>query len=150
MTFLQRAVSAVVASFMGAMTLAVPVPRAHASSADIASACLPLDDTALVLRAYLRDLVTTTDADRVALRTELGLAPMDSNQVVIETDGHVCGRVADAINEEQDTPQLERNLYVFKLGDVRAAQDPDHLSGEWMPTVIVDAKYKVVGVVLAP
>lgn len=150
MTLLPRPVAVAVASSLAAITLAAVLFGRHVASAATVSTCLPLDSSALVLRSYLRDLVSTTNADRVALRTQLGLAQTDSSQVVIQTDERTCGRVADAINKAQNTAQLERHLYVFNVGSAYAARDPDHPSGEWLPTVIVDSKYKVVGVVLAP
>jgi hypothetical protein len=140
----------VVASSVAAIASAAIPFGTHVTNAATVSTCLPLDSGALVLRSYLRELVSTTSADRVALRAQLGLIAMDSSRVVIQTDGRVCGRVADAINKAQRTPQLERHLYVFTIGPSYAAQDPEHASGEWRPTVIVDAKYEVTGVVLAP
>lgn len=123
---------------------------ANAAAAMPTSTCLPLDSNALVLQGYLRELVTTADARSVALRSSLGLSPMDSSIVMLVTGERIFANVADAINTEQQTPGLERHLYVFGVGKLYAAQDHEHPSGEWWPTVVVNGQYQVVGVVLAP
>jgi hypothetical protein len=121
-----------------------PVP------AQTLSTCRATDADAQRLLTYVRQLVTTTDPTRTQLRTSLGLKSMDSTRIFIVTDNSVCNKVAQGINTAQGTPNLIRQLYVLDVGISYAAQDPGHPSGEWWPTVTLDNKYKVLGVVLAP
>jgi hypothetical protein len=119
----------------------------HAPAAT--STCRVADSTALTLRSYLRQLVTSTDPDRVALRIGIGLAAMDSTTIVQVTNSRVCDNVANGMNAALKTPNLARNLYVFSVGRSFAAQDPDRAAGEWLPLMIVDSKYAYLGSVLA-
>jgi hypothetical protein len=118
--------------------------------AQTTSACLPSDDTALLLQSYVRELVTTTDPTRAALRAGLGLRATDSTQVTLVADDQTCRDVVQGINTAYKTPNLARQLYVVRAGGAYAAQDPGHPSGEWRPTVVVDSTYHVTGTVLAP
>ena len=114
------------------------------------STCLPSDDNALELRAFLREIVTTTDTARVSLRTTLGLPAMDSTKVAIVTTNRICNSVAQGYNTIQKTPNVVRQLYVVSVGSFYAAKDPGHLAGEWCPTVSFDSKYRFVNLLLLP
>jgi hypothetical protein len=140
-----RALSFADAVLAGACVVFVPTAGAQA-----VSPCRPSDEGALVLRSYLRELVTTTDPERVALRDDLRLAAMDSTKVVLVTDHEVCRKVAAGINTAFRTPSLVRQLRVFSVGKRLAAQDPGHPSGEYHPTMVVSARYEFIGSVLAP
>lgn len=135
---------------LAAAALAATLVAARSAGAQTTSGCRPSDDDALVLRSYLRELVTATAPDRVALRTDIGLTAMDSTRVTLVTNDRVCAKVADAINAGLQTPNVARQLYVFDVGKSFAAQDPDHPSGGYWPTMIVSARHKLIGSVLAP
>jgi hypothetical protein len=114
------------------------------------STCLPPDDYALVLRGFVREIVAATDTGDVSLRVTLGLAKMDSTKVVFVTDNKICNSVAVGYNTAQGTPGLVRQLHVVKAGNVYAAKDPGHMTGEWCPTVSFTSKFKFIKGLLLP
>ena len=119
-------------------------------TAQSTSSCHAQTADALNLRSYIRELVSTTDTARVRLRNTLGLSKTDSTKVVLVTATATCVNVATGINTGYQTPNLARHLYVVQVGKLFAAQDPDHLAGEYAPTVILDAKFRALNAVLAP
>jgi hypothetical protein len=128
------------------LTVAISGRRVQAAG----SSCRATDAGAIRLRSYIRELVTTTAADRVQLRNKLGLAAMDSTRVVLITDDAVCDKLAQGINASVRTTGLVRQLYAVTVGSNFAAQDPGHPAGEWWPTSTLDKKYKFIAVVMAP
>jgi len=132
------------------LALALTALAWNSLEAQSSSTCRSLDADGLRFRSYVRQLVTTTDGSRIQLRTSLGLSAMDSAQVTLVTDNATCARAAQGINTAQGTANLARQLYVVKVGQLFAAQDPGNPSGEWWPTVTLDRKFKAIGVVLAP
>lgn len=114
------------------------------------STCRPSDESALQLRGFLRELVSTTDTARLSLRATLGFPAMDSTKVVIVTTNRICANVAQGYNTIQRTPNLVRQLYVISVGTFYAAKDPGHPAGEWWPTVSFNSKYKFVNLLLVP
>ncbi|HEV2642373.1 MAG TPA: hypothetical protein VGT98_06690, partial [Candidatus Elarobacter sp.] len=70
--------------------------------------------------------------------------------VNLVTTNTVCNRVAQGVNSATGTAHLVRRLYVLSVGSFYAAQDPEHPSGEWWPTVSLNSNYQVLGAVLAP
>lgn len=120
---------------------------AHAQTA---STCRASDANAVRLLSYVRQLVTSADPVRVQVRDSLGLPATRSSNVSLVTDNRVCAEVAQGVNAATGTSGLTRQLYVLKVGSYYAAQDPDHPSGEWWPTVSLDKQFHVLGVVLAP
>ena len=99
---------------------------------------------------YVSQLVTSTEPVRVQVRSSLGLPATRASDVSLVSDNTVCNRTAQSLNAATGTSGLTRKLYVVKVGSYYAAQDPDHPSGEWWPTVSLDKLYHVLGVVLAP
>ena len=115
-----------------------------------ASSCLAQSADGLAFRGYVRELVSTTDTQRIRLRNHLGLSKMDSTEVVLVSSATICTSVAGGINGALQTPGLIRQLYVVQAGRVFAAQDPGHPAGEHWPTVVVDARYRFINAVMAP
>lgn len=115
----------------------------------LASTCKASDASALVLRSYLRTLVSTSDPERVALRNGIGLVASDSSKVMLVTTSRICDNVGTGINTAFKTPNLARSLYVFSVGQSYVAQDPVHPAGQWMPLIVVNSKYVYQGSVLA-
>lgn len=120
------------------------------ANAQTASTCRASDANAVRLLGYVRQLVTSADPVRVRVRDSLGLPATSSSNVSLVTDNLVCDKVAQGVNAATGTSGLTRHLYVLKVGPYYAAQDPDHPSGEWWPTVSLDKQFHVLGVVLAP
>jgi hypothetical protein len=119
------------------------------AGASLASACRASDANALVLRSYLRQLVSATDAERAVLRRGIGLAASDSSKVVLVTTTRICDNVGTGINTAFKTPSLARSLYVFRVGASYVAQDPGHPAGQWAPLIVLDGRYVYQGSVLA-
>jgi hypothetical protein len=117
--------------------------------AQTTSTCRAADADGLRFRNFVRRVVSSSDPVMVQTRTNLGLRSMDSTRVVFVTDNTVCNKAAQGVNAAQGTNFI-RQMYVVSAGTVFATQDPGHPSGEWWPTVTLDNKYKVLGVVLAP
>jgi hypothetical protein len=130
--------------FLALMIFGVTETRAQTSST-----CRTADPDGLRFRTFVRRVVSSSDPVLVQVRTDLGLRAMDSTRVVFVTDNTVCNKAALGINAAQGTAYV-RQMYVVAAGTVYAAQDPGHPSGEWWPTVTLDNKFKVLGVVLAP
>ena len=114
------------------------------------SSCKPLDVYAQRMLSSLRQLVVSTQPDRVQLRDAILLRATDPTKVVLVIDNAVCAKVAAGINTFLRTPNLVRQLYVVKVGTDFAAKDPGHPWGEWWPTITLDNKYKYKSSVLAP
>ena len=131
------------------LDLAVMTLGATEARAQVGSTCRTADADGLRFRSFVRNLVTTSDSLLVQARTSLGLHVMDSTRVVFVTNNSVCNSAAQGINVAQRTNYI-RQMYVVAAGKVYAAQDPAHPSGEWWPTVTLDKKFKVLGVLLAP
>jgi hypothetical protein len=129
--------------FSSGVALAARINAANSST------CRPLDDNAIAIRSYLRELVTTTDAERVGLRGDLGLVAMDSSKVVLVTTARTCDNVGTGMNTAFKTVGAARNLYVFSVGQSYVAQDPDRPAGEWRPLVALNSKFVVGNSVLA-
>jgi hypothetical protein len=100
--------------------------------------------------SYVTQLVTSADPVRVQIRNSLGLPATNASKVSLVSDNTVCNKIAQSLNTATGTSGLTRQLYVIKVGSYYAAQDPDHPSGEWVPTVSLDKLYHVLGVVLGP
>jgi hypothetical protein len=58
--------------------------------ADGQSPCLPADSDATQVADLVKDLITSTDPDDVALRTAIGLTNVNISQVSILTSGTDC------------------------------------------------------------
>ena len=131
------------------LALAIVIFGATDASAQTSSTCRTADADGIRFRNFVRRVVSSSDPALVQARTNLGLRSMDSTRVVFVTDNTVCNKAAQGINTAQGTNYV-RQMYVVVAGTVYAAQDPGHPSGEWWPTVTLDNKFKVLGVILAP
>lgn len=136
-------------SIVGVVVVSLIALRASTLMA-VASTCRPTDSDALVLRSYIRELVSSTALERIQVRNSLGLKAMDSTRVNLVTDNRVCDKVGAGINIYLRTPDLPRSIYVVSVGTDYAAQDPGNPAGQWWPTITLDNKYKAKGAVLAP
>lgn len=114
------------------------------------STCRPSDVDAQRMLRSLRELVVSTQSDRVQLRNAFLLKAIDSTNVVLVTDNAVCAKVATGINTFLTTPNLFRHLYVVRVGNDFAAKDPGHPWGEWWPTITLDSQFRYKSSVLAP
>jgi hypothetical protein len=126
------------------------VLSARIAQSQTTSTCRPSDDDGLELRNYVRELVSTNDPNRTALRTYLGLKAMDSTKVAFVSDNTICNKVALGMNTAFQTPGLIRQLYVVVAGQVYAAMDTNNPLGEWWGTTTLDNKFKAIKTVLAP
>ena len=131
------------------LVLAVTAFAVSTAQAQTGSTCRPVDSDGLRFRTFVRRVVTSSDPVLVQVRTNLGLRAMDSTRVVFVTDNTVWNKAAQGINTAQGTNYV-RQMYVVTAGTVYAVQDPGHPAGEWWPTVTLDNKFKVLGLVLAP
>ena len=132
------------------MTLASLLATATPSRGGAQSACRAASDTAAVLKSYLSDLVTTADSSRASLRAKFGLPAIDSTRIIAVTDPRICRKLVDAMNATFRTLGLARQIYVFRVGETYAVQDPTHPVGEYTPTVVFDGQFHYTGSVLAP
>ena len=130
--------------------LVAGLAAAASARAQTVTSCLPNSTAGLALRGYVRELVSTTDTQRIRLRNHLGLSKLDSTKVVLVSSASICTSVAGGINGALQTPGLIRQLYVVQAGRVFAAQDPGHPAAEHWPTVVVDARYRFINAVMAP
>ena len=135
---------------MKRIPLSILLLASVASIAPAQSTCLPIDEHALQFRSFVRELVTSNDTARTALRQVLGFPAMDSTRVSIVTTNRTCNSVAQGYNTALKTPDLVRRLYVVSVGSFYAAKDPGHPAGEWWPTVSFDSKYKFLNALLSP
>jgi hypothetical protein len=130
--------------------LAVCACSARALYSQAGSTCRTSDAGAARVLSYVTELVTSADSERVKVRNGLRLPATDASKVGLVSDNRVCDKIAQSLNAATGTSGLTRQLYVVKVGSYYAAQDPDHPSGEWAPTVSLDKLYHVLGVVLGP
>ena len=106
------------------------------------SACLPAAPRSNVLIGELKEMMTTTDSERVADRDTLFNVPVvNPDDVTLVTDGTICAKVIAAYV----APRPAR-VFVIKLGTKGyAALDPVGLAGEFQSILIFDRKFKRIG-----
>jgi hypothetical protein len=95
---------------------------------------------------YLKDLVSSTDAQFVQLRTKTGLPKANASKVVLVTKAATCKSAADALNVVAAEPGTVRRVYVYALGTWFAVVDPGIQTPDGTrPLHILDAKFAYRG-----
>ena len=120
--------------------------NASTAAAQTAKKCRAADANSANLITELTLMVTSTDSETVADRTNIYHVPVVSaSQIALVTDEKVCAKVVLAIAAlpAKKTPV---NLYVVKMGSKGyAAWDPTAVAGEYRTIHIFDTKYVRVG-----
>jgi hypothetical protein len=71
-----------------------------------------------------KNMLSSTDSFQVRLRTSLGIAGTAANKVSYNTTASICNSAASALNTRSGTPGRARNVYVWKIGNFYAVEDP--------------------------
>jgi hypothetical protein len=92
---------------------AAPVTQAMAQT----SGCQPAD-TIIVPEhlAYFKELLTSTDSARKAVRDSLGLAAVSAMKVSLVTKSSTCVGAVNALNEHRQESGVVRRVWVYALG----------------------------------
>jgi hypothetical protein len=104
----------------------------------------------LRLRAFLRQIVTGSDATATQLRASLGIAVLDSTKVILETDSKKCAKILATVNTTFQSPNLSRTLYVYDVGRGFAAWDTSAVNERGAAVAFMDAQYKLQSLYLVP
>ena len=89
------------------------------------SGCRPADTVAVPRRlSYFRDLLTTTDPARVAVRDSLGLSATNVNKINLVTKNSTCVNAVNAMNTQRQQSGKVRQVWVYTLGNNYAVEDP--------------------------
>jgi hypothetical protein len=92
------------------------------------SGCLPADTTRAPARlAYLKDLVSSSDSDRVGHRQDLGLPRMNASKVVLVTKQRDCQNAVTALNNLRNESGKVRQIWLYMLGTSGYAVDDPSL-----------------------
>lgn len=73
---------------------------------------------------YFRELVSSDDTGRAAMRRALGVPAAEASQVTLITRRSVCLAVIEALNAHLNEPGRSRNAWVYSLGSAYAVEDP--------------------------
>ena len=109
--------------------------------------CLPATSSeAVALKDYMDRLVTRTDSESVATRTQYHLPALSASKVTVVTATSVCNRAGDAYHTtvaKPGTPRVTRTLVVIKVGGSRyVVLDPNEHMGEFQLNAIFDIKWR--------
>ena len=111
------------------------------------SPCLPADSLSAPLVDMVKDYITSTDPENLALREMLGINDVSVSQVLLLTSGTDCTRAKQAFDAAAGTPNSTRRMYVVKAWSKRFfVRDPNAKAGEWTTTWVFDDKWVVVEV----
>lgn len=98
---------------------------AAAPAAAQASGCRPADTLYVPRRlSYFRDLLTTTDPARVAVRDSLKLASASASKINLVTKTSTCTSAVTALNTQRQEAGKVRQVWVYSLGNNYAVEDP--------------------------
>lgn len=125
---------------------------ANGLAAQSTSGCRPAESVEVPRRLeYFRTLVSSSDSDRVAVRTSLGIPSASASKVNLVTSRTTCLNLITALNSKRGEPNTVRQVWAFTLGGGDyAVEDPAIVpGGEFMPVYIFDRKLKFKNI-LAP
>lgn len=110
-----------------------------------AQSCKPADSRTASMLADFRRIADTTDASQIPLRTKLKLPAVPAAQIFVVRDESTCARAQQAVdslihstNPNSPHPMPARALYVIRIGDVTAVNDPNGKAGEYAPLDLFD------------
>jgi hypothetical protein len=112
--------------------------------AGMLSGCLSADTVIVPTRlAYLKGLMSRSEADYSQVRDSLGLSRQNAEEVRLETDRSRCRSAVTALNAVLNTPGRDREIWLFALGDGWAVVDPDipPVSGQSDPLFIFGIRF---------
>jgi hypothetical protein len=106
--------------------------------AQATSGCRPEDALYVPRRlVYFRDLLTTTDPARAAVRDSLQLAPVKADDIKLVTKTSTCTRAVSALNTQRQEPGKARQVWIYSFGNNYAIEDPaDQAPGQDHPIYI--------------
>jgi hypothetical protein len=92
---------------------------------------------------YFRDLLTTTDPARAAVRDSLGLTKTTASKVNLVTKAATCTSAVTALNAQRREPNTVRQVWVCTLGNDFAVEDPALVvaPGEYRPIYLFSSKF---------
>lgn len=139
---------AVAGIFLAAPWTTNPVPAA----AELVPACLSADESSGFYAVALGSLLSKTDSQHVALRSDLQLPQLPSSAIKLTTAAATCVKAAAAMDLAQVEVLPDRRMYVFELGTTRYAvvdvRDPtpgSTFSNAGGGVFFFDRKWKVLG-----
>jgi hypothetical protein len=98
---------------------------AATGAAQGSAGCAPVDSVTIdVHRDYLLALAVDGDSLAIAGREAFELERADSSMVVFVSDSALCLAAAAAVNVPAGTPGRSRLVWVYRLGDAFAVEDP--------------------------
>lgn len=114
-----RAVSIAAASGLALISCSTQV-----SVAQGASGCRAMTDRVQGKIDYVKELVSSTDTNRVAMRQSLGVAQASASKVTLVTKTSTCQSAVTGLNTILGTPGIARQVYVIATGNGYAVDDP--------------------------
>jgi hypothetical protein len=92
---------------------------------------------------YFRDLLTTTDPARVAVRDSLGLSKTTTSKINLVTKASTCTSAVTALNTQRGEPNIARQVWVYTLGSDFGVEDPalSVAPGEYHPIYLFTSRF---------
>lgn len=124
----------------GVLPLAAILSFPGSSSAQ--SSCRPADSLSARTVRDFKSMLSSTDSFQVRIRTSLGIAGTAASKVSYNTTASICNSAASALNTYSGTPGQARNVYVWKIGNFYAVEDPaDQNPGSYRALVLYTSKW---------
>lgn len=92
-----------------------------ASPVYAAPTCLGPDDDSTYYSQVVTGVLSDTDSLAIGLRYELELPQLTAQEVTLVTDSLTCAKASGAMDASQGITDVNRRMYVFKLGSTRFA-----------------------------
>lgn len=86
--------------------------------------CRPGDTRTSNLITWLKKVTTGTGTHSQKDRSTYGIPSATASSVVLVTDEKTCAKAVTALNSVRNTPNRARQVYVVKVGDAFAVEDP--------------------------
>ncbi len=106
------------------------------------SSCRAADSLSARTVTDFKNLLSSADSFDVRIRSSLGIAGTNANKVSYVTTASVCNSAGSALNAYSATPGQARRVYVWKLGNFYAVEDPaDQNAGSYRALVLYTSQW---------
>lgn len=120
-----------------------------------AQSCHPSDSSSASMLEDLQQMADTGNAEFRAFRAKLHIPAVPAVQVALVSDDSMCVRARQALdslihatNPNAANPLPVRTLYVIRIGNVTAVNDPNSRAGEYSPIDFFDLQWSFLGTML--
>jgi len=106
------------------------------------NSCRAADSLSARTVTDFKSLLSSADSFDIRIKASLGIAGTSANKVSYVTTASVCNSAASALNAYSATPGQARSVYVWKLGNFYAVEDPaDQNPGSYRALVLYTSQW---------